>query len=141
MIPLPDQESKPKPETCVWHLPTSLPEFGDLDISIALRKGVRSCTQYLISHYISYDHLSPPARAFVTNLSDVEIPHDIKEALQIPKWKQAVMEELWALEKNRTWEIVNKPEGKFPLDANGCLLLSIIPMVLLIGTKIDWCRK
>ncbi|PON63609.1 LOW QUALITY PROTEIN: hypothetical protein TorRG33x02_275880 [Trema orientale] len=101
MIPLPDQESEPKPETWV-HPSTSLLEFGDIDIPIALRKDVQSCTQYPISHYVSYDHLSPPARAFVTNLLDVEIPHDVEEALKIPKWKQAVMEEMWALEKNGT---------------------------------------
>ncbi|RVW23851.1 Retrovirus-related Pol polyprotein from transposon RE1 [Vitis vinifera] len=40
-----------------------------------------------------------------------------KEALEIPEWKEAVMEEIRALEKNETWEVINLPRGKKPV---GC---------------------
>lgn len=61
---------------------------------------------------MAYEHLSSSFRAFVTNLSGEEIPRTIQEALRVPKWRKVVMEEMHALEKNGTWELVRKPEGK-----------------------------
>lgn len=40
------------------------------------------------------------------------LPRTIKEALGDPSWKLAVMEEMNALEKNGTWELVNLPKEK-----------------------------
>ncbi|XP_054789358.1 uncharacterized mitochondrial protein AtMg00820-like [Prosopis cineraria] len=56
--------------------------------------------------------LSPSYRDFITNLNKVVIPNNIQEALEIPEWRNAVMEEIRALEKNGTWEIVERPRGK-----------------------------
>ena len=92
--------------------PNSSPEVSDLDCPIALRKGVRSCTRHPISNYVSYSHFSPSFQAFVANLSEEKIPRDIPEALRVPKWRKAVTEEIQALEKNQTWNLVKKPEGK-----------------------------
>jgi len=61
--------------------------------------------------------LSPKYRAFTTNLIDIQVPNNIQEALQIPEWKQVVNEEIRALEKNGTWDVVNLPLGKNPV---GC---------------------
>ena len=69
-------------------------------MSIALRKGVRSCTQHPISNFISYDRLSSKYHAFVTNLSNIEIPRSI-QALEKPE-RQAICDEIKALKKNRT---------------------------------------
>ena len=93
------------------------PEIADLGVPIALRKRIRSCAQYPISNYVTYDRLSPSLRAFVTNLSGVQIPKNIQEALEDSKWRQAVIEEMSALEQMGTWELVQKPEGKVPV---GC---------------------
>ena len=43
-------------------------EYIDLNLPIATRKGVRSCTQHTIGNFVSYDKLSPNFRAFVTAL-------------------------------------------------------------------------
>ncbi|RVW98013.1 Retrovirus-related Pol polyprotein from transposon TNT 1-94 [Vitis vinifera] len=51
------------------------------------------------------------------NVRTAEVPTSIHEALKIPKWKVAVMEEMQALKKNDTWEIVELPKGKYPV---GC---------------------
>ena len=59
-IPEQNQESNPRSEsphnsiqeTEVYDTP------NDLDMPIALRKGVRSCTQHPISNFISYNKLS-----------------------------------------------------------------------------------
>ena len=87
-------------------------EFVDLNLPIAVRKGVRSCTQHPIGNFVSYNSLSPNYRAFVTALDSIQIPRDIQEALQQPEWTAAVNEEVQALEKNGTWEISTLPEGK-----------------------------
>ena len=42
----------------------------------------------------------------------MDVPKNIQEALTVPKWKEAVYEEMRALEKNGTWEKVVLPRGK-----------------------------
>ena len=77
-------------------------EMHDLDLSIAVRKGVRSCTQYPISNFVSYDSLSPSYRTFLSSLNSISIPHGLKKAIYDPKWKNAMVEEMKALAKNGT---------------------------------------
>ena len=88
----------------------SQPVFDDLDVPIALRKGKRNV--HPISNYMSYTNLSENYEAFTSELTNLMIPRTIQEALQEPKWCAAVMEELGALKKNRTWNVVNLPKGK-----------------------------
>ena len=45
---------------------------SDLDVPIAVRKGVRTCTQHPISNFVSYNHLSPSYRAFLSRISSVD---------------------------------------------------------------------
>ena len=42
-------------------------ESNDLDVPIALRKGVRSCAQHPISNFVSYLHLYPFYQACFQN--------------------------------------------------------------------------
>ena len=56
-----------------------------LDVPIALRKGVSSCTKHSISKFVSFDNLSPLFRAFTKNLSRIDVPRTIEEALNIPE--------------------------------------------------------
>lgn len=39
---------------------------------------------------------------FTANLDNTYIPRNIQEAMEIPKWRKAMMEEMMALEKNET---------------------------------------
>ena len=91
--------------------------IDELQLPIALRKGVRSCTQHSIGNYVSYSRLSPKYRAFVANLDRIMVPKDIKEALKSEDWKKAVWEEICALKRNRTLDITDLPKGKKPV---GC---------------------
>jgi hypothetical protein len=50
----------------------SNPEIDDYELPIAVRKGVRSCTQHPLSNYMSYENISPVFRAFT---SQEEIPN------------------------------------------------------------------
>ncbi|TYK05539.1 Beta-galactosidase [Cucumis melo var. makuwa] len=88
-----------------------------LDLPIALRKGTRSGTKHSISNYVSYENLSPQFRTFTASLDSTTIPKNIHITLECPEWKNAVMEETKALEKNNTWEICTLPEGHKPV---GC---------------------
>ena len=67
---------------------------NDLDLPIALWKGVRSCTNHPIYNFVSYKGLSPGFRVFVTNLNKIQIPNNIQEALKLPEWRAAVWEEI-----------------------------------------------
>ena len=60
-----------------------------LDVPIAHRKGVRSCTKHPISKFVSYENLFPSFHAFTTNLSSVNIPRSVKEAFDVPEWKRS----------------------------------------------------
>ncbi|RVW37450.1 hypothetical protein CK203_081700 [Vitis vinifera] len=47
--------------------------------------------------------------------SDIRIPNNIQEALQILEWKTTIEKEIRTLEKNGTWELAELPEGKNPV--------------------------
>ena len=98
---------------------------NSLDLPIAIRKGIRkvgppkrhSYDDYDVGNYISYKALSPSFRAFVASLQTVSVPKDWKAARLDPRWCNAMMEELEALKKNKTWELTYLPKGK---NAVGC---------------------
>jgi hypothetical protein len=93
---------------------------GQMDLPIALRKGTRACVERLqkkydecdIGNFVSYEALSPSYKAFVASLQSVSIPTDWKVAKEDKKWCAAMLEELQALRKNKTWELVTLPTGK-----------------------------
>ncbi|RVW79069.1 Retrovirus-related Pol polyprotein from transposon RE1 [Vitis vinifera] len=91
-----------------------IPSIDDSTLPIALRKGVRRCTDHPIGNYVTYEGLSPSYRAFATSLDDTQVPNTIQEALKISEWKKAVQDEIDALEKNGTWTITDLPVGKRP---------------------------
>ncbi|RVW70009.1 Retrovirus-related Pol polyprotein from transposon RE1 [Vitis vinifera] len=95
----------------------SIPSIDDSTLPIALRKGVRRCTDHPIGNYVTYEGLSPSYRAFATSLDDTQVPNTIQEAFKISEWKKAVQDEIDALEKNGTWTITDLPVGKRPV---GC---------------------
>ena len=61
---------------------------------------------------MSYTSLSSEYNAFLASLQSVTIPNDWREAKLDPEWKKAMLEELTALEKNKTWDLVPYPLGK-----------------------------
>ena len=87
----------------------SFKSCDDLNLLIACRKCIRSCTKHPMSNFMSFDRLSSSFTAFISQLSNVEIPKNIQDALKIPKWKEAILEEIRALEKNKTWEVMSLP--------------------------------
>ncbi|GAA0167155.1 transmembrane signal receptor [Lithospermum erythrorhizon] len=94
-IPQPIQEPDPETESTQ----------NDLDIPITLRKG--TSIRLPVEKFMAYTNLSPNFQDFIASLSDIVNPRDVREALQIPEWRDAVLEEMKALEKNQTWILVN----------------------------------
>jgi len=88
---------------------------NDLDLPIAVRKGTRTCTKYHLyplSHFVSYERLSPSHINFLSHQNIIAIPKTPSEAINNEEWKQAMKVEMEALEKNGPWDLVELPRGK-----------------------------
>lgn len=109
---------KDSPASCSAPVSSSALDPGpsDLDLPIALRKGKRQCA-YPISSFVTYDHLSASSSSFVATVDSVSIPTSVSNALSHPGWRQAMIEEMNALDSNGTWNLVPLPSGK---KAIGC---------------------
>ncbi|RVW19501.1 Retrovirus-related Pol polyprotein from transposon TNT 1-94 [Vitis vinifera] len=100
-------------DTCPAPAPSSSDPSSDLDLPISLRKGKRHCKSiYSIANFVSYDHLSSSSNVLVASIDSISVPKTVTEALNHPGWKNAMLEEIYALEDNHTWQLVNLPQGK-----------------------------
>jgi Reverse transcriptase (RNA-dependent DNA polymerase) len=72
---------------------------------------------HMILPGLSLSNISPVHGAFIASLDTVFIPKCWQVAKDDPKWKTVMLEELGALDKNKTWELVSLPPGK---KAVGC---------------------
>ncbi|BBG98715.1 HXXXD-type acyl-transferase family protein, partial [Prunus dulcis] len=52
------------------------------------------------------------ATAQAINMESIHVPTRVEEALKDPKWAKAMDEEMLALQKNTTWEVMKLPIGK-----------------------------
>ena len=78
---------------------------------------IKTNVKYPISNYVSANRLSKSYALTINQLSKVSIPSNVQDALEDPKWKKAMNEEMEALQKTSTWELVVLLEGK---KAIGC---------------------
>ena len=100
------------------------------ELPIALRKPIRTCVKpipHSITNYLNYEMVSTNYRTFLTTLSQETIPTTVEEAWQSPQWKVAIDEEMQALMKNQTWELVNLEKGIKPV---GCRWVFNIKYIL-----------
>jgi len=88
----------------------------DVDLPIALRKGKRKCT-YPIASYVTHDKIPQDVHVFISTVDSITLPKTIGEAISSPKWCEAMIEEMKALEQNNTWDLVTLPPNK---KAIGC---------------------
>uniref|UniRef100_A0A2N9EW46 Integrase catalytic domain-containing protein n=1 Tax=Fagus sylvatica TaxID=28930 RepID=A0A2N9EW46_FAGSY len=89
--------------------------IDDSNMPITLRKSTRACPsiyRYPISNYVSSHRLSPSCKAFANQFSSMSIPKNLQDALNNPRWKAAMVEEMEALQKNSTWKLVELPKDK-----------------------------
>ncbi|XP_050156356.1 uncharacterized protein LOC126630314 [Malus sylvestris] len=68
--------------------------------------------RYPIGQMVYHSKISPSHAAFVTKLSQNSQPRSFEEANQSPVWRCAMLEELKALDENKTWSIVSLPKDQ-----------------------------
>ena len=74
-------------------------------------------TPYPICNHVNYDWLSESYRGFVLQVSATFEPTFYHQAVKFPHWKQAMHEELQAMDNNKTWTVVPLPPHKHTI---GC---------------------
>lgn len=77
---------------------------------------VSSTTPYPISSYFSLSHLAPNYLKYIVLMTAVFEPKSYSQAAKHVDWQLAMQEELAALAKTNTWEILPLPPGKIPND-------------------------
>ncbi|KAD6795877.1 hypothetical protein E3N88_06773 [Mikania micrantha] len=74
-------------------------------------------TVYPSTHFISYENFTHVHKRFLAAITTNVEPKNFKQAMQDPKWVEAMKQEIQALEKNNTWTIETLPEGKRAIDS------------------------
>ncbi|PKI57022.1 hypothetical protein CRG98_022526 [Punica granatum] len=69
-----------------------------------------------IQQYLSYSGASNRYLAYISALDSEVEPTSYRDATANPRWRQAMAEEIKALESNGTWTIEDLPPGKRPID-------------------------
>ncbi|KAL4309905.1 hypothetical protein GQ457_01G055140 [Hibiscus cannabinus] len=72
---------------------------------------------HAINQVLSFHNISSLHKSFVNSIDILKEPKSYKQAILHDCWKTAMSEEISALERNNTWELVPLPEGK---QAIGC---------------------
>ncbi|XP_043725671.1 uncharacterized protein LOC122672240 [Telopea speciosissima] len=68
--------------------------------------------QHPIQECISYDKISPKFLSFLSTIENHKEPASFEEASKQLVWVNAMKDELQALNRNHTWELVRLPTGK-----------------------------
>ena len=74
-------------------------------------------TVHPLSHFVSYDKFSHSHKAFLTAIDSTDEPSCFAQATQDERWREAMQQEIKALEKNKTWTLEELPEGKRAIDS------------------------
>ena len=93
--------------------PNSYDILEDLNVSIAIR--TRTCSfksAYSINNFVSYGHLSSMSRYLIAFLYSVVVPTIVKVVLSHTGCYNAMVEEIHALDKNPTLDLLDLSKGK-----------------------------
>lgn len=100
------------------------------------------CTKHPLSNFVFYEKLSPSLCAFTSQLFGMDIPKNAKNALNVLEWKEAVLEEMGALEKKiRLGKVVNLLEGKSTIGCKWIFTVKYNPDSLLERYKAPLVAK
>lgn len=66
--------------------------------------------------YITPNIFSSSYSNFLCAVTQIHEPQSFEEAHISAEWQDAMKQELMALERNKTWELVSQPPGKRPID-------------------------
>jgi len=71
-----------------------------------------SGTPHYLSHFVSYDNFSTTHHAYLAAITSRDEPRHFSKVIQDPRWREAVANEISALEANNTWELQPLASGK-----------------------------
>jgi hypothetical protein len=127
LLEVPDSDN-PSPENIPEVRPSASPSSNVLDIATGYHLPFKSNrgkaparyspgeagkkSKYPISNHMTTKGWSNPHIKFAQKLSSDHIPCRVHEALADHKWSVAIQEEMEALNRNRTWDLVPLPAGK-----------------------------
>jgi len=127
LLEVPDSDN-PSPENIPEVRPSASPSSNVLDIATGYHLPFKSNrgkaparyspgeagkkSKYPISNHMTTKGWSNPHIKFAQKLSSDHIPCRVHEALADHKWLVAIQEEMEALNRNRTWDLVPLPAGK-----------------------------
>ena len=69
---------------------------------------------YLIQNYIDYSKITAHHTHYICQISKNHEPQTYKH-IKFPHWKQAIQDELTAMDLNNTWTITHLPPNKKPI--------------------------
>nr|GEU33295.1 putative reverse transcriptase domain-containing protein [Tanacetum cinerariifolium] len=76
-----------------------------------------SFTVHPLSNFVTYNHFSNAHKAFLAAIDSNDEPKYFHQAIKDDRWKEAMKNEIQALERNGTWILKDLPEAR--LVANG----------------------
>ncbi|GJY33993.1 putative RNA-directed DNA polymerase [Tanacetum coccineum] len=76
-----------------------------------------SSTVHRLSYFVTYSHFSNAHKAFLAANDSNDDPKYFHQDIKDDRWKEAMENEIQALEQNRTWTLKNLPEGKHAIDS------------------------
>ena len=69
-------------------------------------------TSYLIAHFVNCANFSIRHRAFLAALTAAYEPRSCHEVVKDTRWRDAMQQELHALESNDTWALAPLPSAR-----------------------------
>lgn len=70
-----------------------------------------------ISHYVSYDKFSANHKAYLMSITSYDEPKHFSHVVKDPRWREAMKQEIHALESNKTCTLEQLPPGKKVVDS------------------------
>lgn len=105
----------PRTSTRTKTIPTKLHDYQH---HIPHHSAHTTSSKYHHSKFLNYSNISKQSTIhFLNSLNSNSEPHSYTQASKHPKWKEAMIKEIHALEANNTWEITLLPPNKLPI---GC---------------------
>ncbi|KAJ0550054.1 putative RNA-directed DNA polymerase [Helianthus annuus] len=74
-------------------------------------------TVHPLSQFVTYDKFSPSHKAFLTAIDSIDEPSCFAQASKDQRWREAMEQEIQALERNKTWTLEELPKGKRAIDS------------------------
>jgi len=118
--------------------PTKSPAWLNDFIVQAMSSSPKMSILYPLTKSLESTQLSVEHKAFLSGLNGALDPTFFREAIQDPKWCEAMTLELRALEANHTWSLTPFLQAKKALVANVYIRLSSIQMEQLRDIKLGW---